>query len=95
MTEKLSKDHQFVPDADGPHQVDSCIYCGETRAEHAETVVRTSNPETKDSVVVALRGLARHLRYCRQCGEMDAETCEEGWKLWLAVMPEGDGHVDD
>jgi hypothetical protein len=30
--------------------------------------------------------LAIHLRHCRECGEMDLSSCQEGSDLWDAVM---------
>jgi hypothetical protein len=33
-----------------------------------------------------LESLAIHLRHCRECGEMDLSSCQEGSDLWDAVM---------
>ncbi len=36
LREQRPKDHQFIPDADGGFQVDSCIDCGKSRREHEQ-----------------------------------------------------------
>lgn len=40
----------------------------------------------RDMEIDRLRLLASHLRHCRECGETDVKDCDQGRRLWDAVM---------
>ena len=65
--------------------LDAAIAAQERAEQATETALGGATGSA--DLVDQLRDLAWHLRYCRECAEMDVEKCTEGWRLWLGCMP--------